>query len=265
MQYYQMLKEKEALSVKEDKISRQLATYPEGKLIYSHNGKYVKWYRSWKGTKTYIPSKDREMASVLAEKKYYEAVLQDILREKYAIEKYLDLCGTGKTKEKEILENSAYVELLKNAFVRENRELSEWEKQDYEKCPKHPEQLVHAVPMIDGQKVRSKSEAIIASLLHVNRIPFHYEEALRIGQRVIYPDFTIRHPITGRIFYWEHFGMMDNDNYAQAAFQKMQLYNENGILLSDTLLATYESAEIPLKSDIVENIIQQYFLQRSIT
>ena len=31
-------------------------------------------------------------------------------------------------------------------------------------------------------------------------------------------------------------------------------------MLSDTLLATYESEEVPLKSNIVENMIQQYFL-----
>lgn len=131
-------------------------------------------------------------------------------------------------------------------------------KQDYERCPKYPEQLIH--PIFNGQKVRSKSEAIIATMLHVNRIPFHYEEALHLGKRVIYPDFTIRHPVTGQTYYWEHFGMMDNENYAQAAFQKMQLYNINGIMLSDTLLATYESEEVPLKSNIVENMIQQYFL-----
>lgn len=77
---------------------------------------------------------------------------------------------------------------------------------------------------------------------------------------MIYPDFTIRHPVTGQAFYWEHFGMMDNENYAQVAFRKMQLYNINGIMLSDTLLATYESEEAPLKSNIVENMIQQYFL-----
>ena len=54
--------------------------------------------------------------------------------------------------------------------------------------------------------------------------------------------------------------MMANENYAQVAFRKMQLYNINGIMLSDTLLATYEPEEAHLKSNIVENMIQQYFL-----
>ena len=43
---------------------------------------------------------------------------------------------------------------------------------------------------------------------------------------------------------------------------EMQLYNINGIMLSDIPLATYESEEA-LKSNIVENMIQQYFLEKS--
>lgn len=197
----------------------RLQTYPAGKLIYFQNRKHKKWYISCDGEKIYIPSNQKNTAVSMAEKKYYEVMLQDILQEKRAIQSYLDLCNKEQTGE---------------------------------------EQLIH--PIFNGQKVRSKSEAIIATMLHVNKIPFHYEEALHLGKRVIYPDFTIRHPVTGQIYYWEHFGMMDNENYAQVAFRKMQLYNINGIMLSDTLLATYESEEAPLKSNIVENMIQQYFL-----
>ena len=219
MLYHQMLREKEVLDKREKTILERLQTYPAGKLIYSQNGKHKKWYISCDGEKIYIPSNEKNTAVSMAEKKYYEVMLQDILQEKRAIQSYLDLCNKEQTGE---------------------------------------EQLIH--PIFNGQKVRSKSEAIIATMLHVNKIPFHYEEALHLGKRVIYPDFTIRHPVTGQTYYWEHFGMMDNENYAQAAFQKMQLYNINGIMLSDTLLATYESEEVPLKSNIVENMIQQYFL-----
>ena len=219
MLYHQMLREKEVLDKREKTILERLQTYPAGKLIYSQNGKHKKWYISCDGEKIYIPSNEKNTAVSMAEKKYYEVMLQDILQEKRAIQSYLDLCNKEQTGE---------------------------------------EQLIH--PIFNGQKVRSKSEAIIATMLHVNKIPFHYEEALHLGKRVIYPDFTIRHPVTGQIYYWEHFGMMDNENYAQVAFRKMQLYNINGIMLSDTLLATYESEEAPLKSNIVENMIQQYFL-----
>lgn len=258
MLYHQMLREKEILDKREKTVREKLQTYPAGKLIYSQNGMHKKWYVSCEGVKTYIPSKNKEIAIRLAEKKYYEAILKDILQEKKAIHSYLNLCNKNTSKEQELLAASAYTELLEKTFMMTDKELEEWMKTDYERCPRYPEQLIHTI--INGQKVRSKSEAIIATMLHVNRIPFHYEGALHLGKKVIYPDFTIRHPVTGRTYYWEHFGMMDNENYAQAAFQKMELYNTNGIMLSDVLLTTYETVEIPLKSDMVENLIQRYFL-----
>lgn len=258
MLYHQMFREKETLEKRESTIREQLQIYPAGQLIYSQNGKHKKWYISCEGVKTYIPSKNRETAIKLAEKKYYEAVLKDILQEKKAIQSYLNICDKNTTNEKVLLATPAYTELLHVSFKANDTEADEWMRADYEKCPKYPEQLIHTI--INGQKVRSKSEAIIATMLYVNRIPFHYEEALYLGKKVIYPDFTIKHPVTGRTYYWEHFGMMDHESYAKSAFQKMQLYNTNKILLSDTLLATYETEDRPLKSNFVENMIQQYFL-----
>ena len=57
--------------------------------------------------------------------------------------------------------------------------------------------------------VRSKSEAFIASSLSDKGIPFRYECAAKIAGTVIYPDFTIRHPLSGKLCLWEHFGLID--------------------------------------------------------
>jgi hypothetical protein len=46
---------------------------------------------------------------------------------------------------------------------------------------------------------------------------------IQIQNVSIYPDFTIRHPVTGEVYYWEHFGMMDNENYAHNVYSKLQL------------------------------------------
>lgn len=35
----------------------------------------------------------------------------------------------------------------------------------------------------------------------------------------IHPDFTVRHPITGKRIYWEHFGMMDDQEYRNDGFE----------------------------------------------
>ena len=87
------------------------------------------------------------------------------------------------------------------------KELAEWQSASYEKNPNHPENL--KIQSISGNWVRSKSEALIDMILYVNKIPFRYECGLQLGSRLMYPDFTIRHPKTGEFYYWEHFGLMD--------------------------------------------------------
>lgn len=97
-------------------------------------------------------------------------------------------------------------------------------------------------------------------LLYTNKIPFRYECALHLGETVIYPDFTIRHPQTGETFYWEHFGLMNKPSYHQSMLAKLQLYTSHNIIPSIQLITTYETQEHPLNPAIVENIINQYFL-----
>ena len=111
-----------------------------------------------------------------------------------------------------------------------------------------------------GKKLRSKSEVIIDMLLYKYQIPFHYEERLVLNGFEMYPDFTIRHPMTGETMYWEHFGLMDNEIYRNNVYQKMKRYCENGIIPSINLTATYETNDHPLNIEYIESIIKIYFL-----
>ena len=128
----------------------------------------------------------------------------------------------------------------------------------YQKNPNYPEQLIHK--SISGNLVRSKSEAFIDMVLHINKIPFRYECALQLDEITIYPDFTIRHPVTGETYYWEHFGLMDQTSYIQKTFSKLELYASHGIIPSVNLLTTYETKENPLSMDMLEKIVHHYFL-----
>ena len=129
---------------------------------------------------------------------------------------------------------------------------------DYSRNPLHPEML--KFESISGNTLRSKSELIIDQLLFVYQIPYRYECKLAIGDVTLYPDFTIIHPKTGKMFYWEHFGMMDNQKYSQKAFSKLEIYCENGIIPSINLITTFEATDFPLDAVKVENIIKQYFV-----
>lgn len=94
--------------------------------------------------------------------------------------------------------------------------------------------------------------------LHVKGIPFRYECALPLGDTIVYPDFTIRHPVTGEIYYWEHFGKMDNPKYAQNCMYKLQNYTSHGILPGINLITTYETQKKPLTSETIERVISEY-------
>lgn len=62
---------------------------------------------------------------------------------------------------------------------------------------------------LSGDMVRSKSEVIIANLLHQAAIPFTYEEPLYADDGSFFlPDFTLR--IGGEKYFWEHWGRSDN-------------------------------------------------------
>ena len=136
--------------------------------------------------------------------------------------------------------------------------LSEWMNSTFNQNEKYPEQKIHKT--FSGNVVRSKSEALIDMVLSINHIPFRYECELQLGETIIYPDFTIMHPETEQIYYWEHFGMMDNPRYAKNAAEKLQMYIMHGVVPSINIITTFETLDNPLTTKDVEKIIADYFL-----
>lgn len=231
---------------------------PSGKLVCAKNGRYQKWYHSDGHQKVYIPKENRQLAEKLAIKKYLLLLLDDLEKEKNAIQSYLKSYSGSRKAEQLLVKPSEYQELLKPYFSPVAKELSEWSNAPYEKNPNYAEHLIHICA--SGNIVRSKSEAMIDSALYIHQIPFRYECVLTLGDTTIYPDFTIRHPKTGDIYYWEHFGMIDNPNYSKNAFTKMQLYANHGIFPSIQLITTFETKQNPLSTEIINKIIENYFL-----
>lgn len=79
---------------------------------------------------------------------------------------------------------------------------------------------------LSGDLVRSKSEVIIANILYQSGIPFKYEAVIFGADGTPRsPDFTIEWG--GRAYYWEHLGMLDDENYARDWEQKKAWYERN--------------------------------------
>ena len=137
-----------------------------------------------------------------------------------------------------------------------SREGLDWQHSPYERAEMHPETLKHET--IGGLLVRSKSEALIAFALDLADVPFHYEEILEIDGKKIAPDFTILHPLTGEKMFWEHFGLMDDPNYATETYRKLVLYGQNGIVPGRNLIFTMETNAEPLSTLEVQRMISKH-------
>jgi hypothetical protein len=95
------------------------------------------------------------------------------------------------------------------------------------------ERLIHNTTR--GELVRSKSEVIIANLLHAKTIDYAYEQELVLGGLPTnkFPDFTIEDDNTGESYYWEHLGMLGDRGYKRRWDEKAQWYRDNDILPYD--------------------------------
>ena len=258
MIYKKALSEHARLTNEADKIKKQLAHLPKGKLLCAGNGKYVKWYQSDGHKHVYIPKKNRPLAEALAYRKYLTYRLDAIQKELYALNLYLRHHKLDyDTSHLSLLTSHGYSELLKPHFHPLSTELKEWMNSSFESNSLYPEGLIHPAP--NGRMVRSKSEALIAMCLTSHGIPFRYEALLILDETIYYPDFTLRHPQTGDFYYWEHFGMMDDPKYCQRTATKLTQYAQNGILPDFQLITTYETKLHPLSSDHINFIIEHYF------
>jgi len=111
-----------------------------------------------------------------------------------------------------------------------------------------------------GIYVRSKSELLIANILYAHHIPFHYEKPLQFKSgKTIYPDFTCLNTTTQQTILWEHFGLMDNSEYAEKAVFKIYQLQKEGYIMGKNFLATFETKDTPLTPQKIEMLVKEFF------
>ncbi|OPY56983.1 MAG: ATP-dependent RecD-like DNA helicase [Pelotomaculum sp. PtaU1.Bin035] len=102
--------------------------------------------------------------------------------------------------------------------------------------------------------VRSKSEVIIANMLFERGIPFKYEVPLFAPDGTFYlPDFTITWH--GEDWYWEHLGLIEQEEYRNHWETKRQWYDNN---FPGRLVTTEDSGNLSISA---RETIEKYFLE----
>jgi hypothetical protein len=91
------------------------------------------------------------------------------------------------------------------------------------------ERMIHRTAR--GDRVRSKSEVILADKLHERGIDYQYEQPFVAadGDHRL-PDFTIDDAASGLKIIWEHLGMLTVPEYRDRWERKRKWYEERGVL-----------------------------------
>jgi len=115
--------------------------------------------------------------------------------------------------------------------------------------PKHLLGRIYAT--LKGDRVRSKSEVIIANILFQNGVQYEYERRLYYEpDRWMEPDFTISMPDDTEV-YWEHLGLIGSESYDEAWTRKLDTYEKH---FPGQLVKTYESTAV---SDSAQRLLNE--------
>ena len=113
----------------------------------------------------------------------------------------------------------------------------------------------------NNERVRSKSEILIANALKKYNVPYKYECPIILkGVGRIHPDFTALNVRRRKICYWEHLGRMDEEDYARKNVFRINMYQKNGFFHGDNLITTWETSSLPLNTKLIDSIIQHFLL-----
>ena len=116
-----------------------------------------------------------------------------------------------------------------------------------------PEQRIHRT--LRDELVRSKSEALIATQLHLAKLGYYYERPLvALDGTVRRPDFTIpvETPDGPGVVYWEHWGMRGDLAYDASIKRRQDWYKAHGF--GEQLIETDEVGGFDQKK--IERVIQ---------
>ena len=153
--------------------------------------------------------------------------------------------------------NSFRKEMVTPVFVSDEDFTANWKASEYTSLGFTPDCAEYYTD--NGERVRSKSEIIIANKLYRYNIPYRYEYPLQLQSGIItHPDFTCLNVKTRQEYIWEHFGIMDNAEYACNAIKKISDYANSGYVLGRNFIATFETANTPINANCIDSLIKSH-------
>ena len=261
----ELIKEQKELKKIIETVKARLKKAPRGCLFLREKRGYLECYirddsKDCPAKGNYVRKKEMPLARRIAQRDYDENVLRRAERRLKAIEAHLEYYSANVVKSVYAHIHPLRKRLLDHAYLTDEEYALLWQSETYsgKSFSREDAEIVTE----RGERVRSKSEKIIADKLYSLGIPYRYECPLRLDDElVVYPDFTILKKSTREVVYLEHFGRMDDPEYAEKTWRKLDTYSRNEIYPGSRLFFTYETAKKPLNTMTLDGFLRQLFLK----
>jgi hypothetical protein len=256
--------EQRLLKIQKD-VNDRLSVAIDGTLNITTSGKcvqYIHYKRDLSNRKrqmTYISKSDTATIKALAQKSYDKKIKRLVDRRLKQIQ---TLCS--EYRENEILQIYESLSDTRKQLIDPVEKLWEQQVAEWKSVPYIGKEFSDDIPLIysaKGERVRSKSEKILADTFLKMGIEYKYECPIELkGYGVVYPDFTFLSRKTGKEIYWEHEGRMDDPKYADKAVRKIDTYINNKIIPGVNLILTFETSKCVLSDNTIKEMIRCFSL-----
>ena len=245
-----------------EEAHRKLRNVPKEHLRISHkNGKPEYYLKSTVGNGRYLKKQDQKLAYTIAQRDYDAEVLRKATERRKAIEVFLRKYEKNCLKKLYNNLNPYRKAMIQTTLISDEEYAKRWLAVEYK--GKEGWDEIQEFYTEQGERVRSKSEKIIADKLYHMGIPYRYEYPIVLQDNIkIHPDFTILKMPEREEVYLEHFGMMDDSDYVRNVMRKLNTYEKNGIYIGVNLFVTYESAKYPLNTRGLDGMLRQLFVMQ---
>ncbi len=241
--------------------------------VSPHNGSFQYYHVTKESGKkgNFIPKRDWDIAKRIAQRDYDSSLLKKLCDQL----KVLQVCAAGY--HPEVAESCwsrqhpGRRKITQSRLISDDEFAEEWQDVEYHGRSFEKDGLV--LNSAKGERVRSKSEVIIANTLFHFKVPYRYEFPHRLKVSscfrdspskkktfIITPDFTCLNKKKRKEYIWEHFGLIDDPVYVSNMALKLEEFQKNGFFPGENFIMTFETSKRPLDYETVEILVRKYLM-----
>lgn len=241
----------------------KLSSYTQSVRAAKHGKTFQYFLRSSVHDKTgkYVKTKDLHLVKPIIQAEYEKKAIASVNKELKLLKNLINFYEQNKSIE-DIFTNFPEGKQAMTEPVVETSEqfLNKWMNKKYTPLPFKDDDPEYFSKK--DERMRSKSELLISGIMIDLGIHYVYEMPLKLKNGItIHPDFTIIDAKNGRILYYEHFGLMDNENYVNNAISKILEYQACGYYLGESLLVSFESSQMHLDTKAVQRMLEHFVVE----